>query len=202
MTIREFQISLDQKVKNIKTFSVPLKLSAFSVTDEMATRIFSDGNKTDGSGIGQYSTKPMYINPDVLKNINVPGNIGVPRGKTGETKFKTGKKKGEKHKTKYLEGGYKELRQKVDRQTTFVDLRFSAEMRMDFANASSEDTPATPRQISELEYQIRLDKEIDQKKRAGLEEKFGTIFTVSEPEKELFYKTIQFEFNNQLSKRK
>jgi len=197
MTIREFQISLENKVKNIKTFSIPLKLAAYSATAQMGERIFDDGLKTDGGSIGQYSTKPIYVNPETL---TVKKSIGVKEGKTGEKIFKSGKKKGEPHKTKYLAGGYKELRDKVGRQSAFVDLRFSGEMRMDFANSGSESAPATPRQINELEYQIRLDKQIDQDKRSGMEEKYGTIFTLSEPEKELFYKTIQFEFNNQLSK--
>ncbi len=196
MTIKEFQISLEQKVKNLKNFTAPLKIAAFTATAKMGERIFDEGKKEDGSPIGQYSTKPFYINPDVLKNMKVPGNIGVPKGKTGKTKFTTGKKKGERHKTKYLEGGYKELREKLGRQTAYVDLTLSDELKFDFGN---DRTIAEPRKINELEYQIRLDKEINQKKREGLEEKYGTIFKVSDSEKELFFETMRIEFNRRLS---
>jgi hypothetical protein len=194
MTIKEFQISLDNRVKNLKTFTEPLRRAAFSVTAQMGERIFDEGKTTDSGEIGQYSTKPIYVNPEKL---TVKKSIGVKSGKTGEKVFKSGKKKGEPHKTKYLEGGYKELRDKVGRQSSFVDLSFSNELRMDFNN---ERPVAEPRKINDLEYQIRLDKDINQKKRGGMEEKYGTIFNLSDKEKELFFETIQFEFNNRLSK--
>jgi hypothetical protein len=198
MTIKEFQIKLDKQVKNLKNFSEPLKLAAFSATTAMGERIFDEGKKADESGIGStYSVKPIYVNPEKL---TVKKSIGVKEGKTGKRVFKTGKKAGQPHKTKYLAGGYKELRQKVGRQTSKVDLKFSGELRMDFANTTSENAPATPQKVNELEYIVRLDKPINQDKREGLEEKYGTIFTPSQKEKELFFKTIQFEFNNRLSK--
>lgn len=194
MTIKEFQISLEQKIKNIEVISKPLQIAAFDTTTKMAERIFDKGKKTDGGDIGQYSTKPMYLNPDVLRTMNVPANIGVPRGKTGETKFKTGKKKGQSHKTKYLAGGYKELRSKLGRQTGFVDLKLSKELQFDFGTL--------PRKINELEYQIRLDQLINQEKRGGMEEKYGIIFTPSESEKENFFTVIGYEFRNALSNQK
>lgn len=199
MTIREFQVSLENRVKNLRVFTDPLRFAAFDVTSRMGERIFDDGKKTDGSSIGQYSTKPIYVNPDVLKEMKVPGNIGVPMGKTGEIKFKTGKKKGERHKTKYLAGGYKELRNKLGRQTSYIDLTLSDELKFDFGNQQD---PAEPRKANELEYQIRLDKEINQKKRGGMEERFGNIFTPSEAEKEQFFTTIGFKFREALSRAK
>lgn len=194
MTIKEFQLKLDKQVADLDTFAVPLQIAAFTTTAKMGERIFDDGKKSDESPIGgQYSTKPIYVNPNTL---TVKKSIGALTGKSGSGTFKTGKKAGEKHKTKYLAGGYEELRDKVGRQTSFVDLRFSGELRMDFGNDKQ---PAEPRKADELEYQIRLDKDINQKKREGMEEKYGTIFAVSEPEKEIFFKTMQFEFNNRLN---
>lgn len=194
MTIKEFQIKLEKKMLDITMVAAPLRIAAFTTTAEMGGRIFDEGDKADGSPIsGQYSTKPIYVNPDTL---SVKKNIGVLSGKTGQTTFKSGKREGEKHKTKYLAGGYKELRDKVGRQTGFVDLRFSGELRLDFGN---DKTIAEPRKVDDLEYQIRLDKDINQKKREGMEEKYGNIFSVSESEKDLFYKTMQFEFNKRLS---
>lgn len=217
MTIREFQVSLDNKIKNIKVFTDPLRLAAFATTAQMGNRIFDEGKdvdelQTSRPGYGTYSTKPIYINPATLKTMNVPGNIGKPIGKpigkrkNGSRKPTLQKKKGElfavetKRKTVYLDGGYKELRNKLGRRIDVVDLKLSGELRMDFANGKAEKAPAVPRKVSEVEYEIRLDKAINQKKREGIEEKYGTIFSLSEPEKELFFKTIQFEFQNRLSK--
>ena len=219
MTIKEFQISLDKQVKNLKTFTIPLQRAAFATTAQMGNRIFDEGKDVDElptsrPGYSTYSTKPIYINPNTLKTMGVPGNIGKPIGKpigkkkTGSRKNTLQKVKGElfaveaKRKTVYLDGGYKELRNKLGRRIDVVDLKLSGELRMDFANGKSENADAIPVKMNELEWQIRLDKLINQKKREGLEEKYGTIFTPSEQEKELFFKTIQFEFNNQLSKGK
>jgi hypothetical protein len=200
VTIKEYIVSLDSKVKNIKVFTEPLRMGAFDATQGMSRRIFDEGKKTDGSELTPgYSEKPIYINPDTLKKMSVPGNIGVPMGKPkgkkkrGETVFKTG----EAHKTKYLQGGYKELRNKIGRQTEHVDLKLSGELRMDFNNDSE---IAEPRKINELEYQIRLDKPINQDKRGGMEKKYGEIFTLSEGEKEHFFEVVGFEFRKALSK--
>lgn len=194
MTIKEFQIKLDKQAADLDNFAMPLQIAAFTTTAKMGERIFDDGKKSDESPIGgQYSTKPIYVNPNTL---TVKKSIGTLTGKSGSGTFKTGKKAGEKHKTKYLAGGYEELRDKVGRQTSFVDLRFSGELRMDFGNDKQ---PAEPRKADELEYQIRLDKDINQKKREGMEEKYGTIFSVSDQEKEIFFRTMQFEFNNRLN---
>lgn len=190
MTIKEFQVKLDNKIKNLKLFTDPLRIAAFTTTAQMGERIFDEGKKEDGSEIGQYSTKPTYISLAVA-----PKPKGRPTGKTGKSKFKNG----EDHKSKYFPSGYKGYRENIGRQTAHVDLSLTGELRMDFGNQRP---VAEPRKITDFEYQIRLDKDIDQKKRAGAEEKYGEIFTPSEPEKELFFKTIQFEFNNRLSQSK
>ena len=217
MTIKEFQVSLDNRVKNLKLFTDPLRIAAFTTTAKMGERIFDDGKDVDDlqisrPGYSTYSTKPIYINPATLKNMNVPGNIGKPIGKpigkkkTGSRKNTLQKVKGElfaveaKRKTVYLDGGYKELRNKLGRRIDVIDLKLSGELRMDFAKSKS--APAKPIKISETEYQIRLDKEINQKKREGAEDKYGTIFSLTDSEKKLFFDTMQFEFSNRLSKGK
>ena len=208
MTIKEFQTSLEQKIRNIKIFSEPLQIAAFSATALMGERIFDMGKDVNNiqlrsPGYVSYSTKPMYVNPD---NLYKKTGLGVPMGKPkngkirGETKFKTGEKKGEAHKTRYLAGGYKELRNKLGNRTDIVDLNFSDELRMDFSNEKARNQPAEPRKINELEYQIKLDKPINQKKRDGLEKKYGNIFSLSETEKETFFKVIDFEFRKQFAK--
>lgn len=230
MTIKEFQVSLEQRVKNMKVFTDPLKIAAFTTTAQMGERIFDEGRKMDESpiinhkaGVGAtqfYSEKPTYISKSATPSPK-GAMTGKPSGKTrtkksfkfnsemsasgtivkeqvlvgGKSKFANGKP----HKSKYFMKGYKEYRENVGRQTAFIDLSMTGELRMDFGN---DKTVAQPRKISEVEYQIRLDKGINQEKRGGIEEKYGTIFTLSEKEKELFYETMRFEFANRLSRTK
>ena len=213
MTIKEFQVSLENKVKNLKTFTVPLKFAAFDATAMMGERIFDKGQDVDDlpisrPGYSTYSTKPIYINPNNLKIMGVPGSIGKPIGKpkgkkkTGSRKNTTTKVKGElfavegKRKTVYLDGGYKELRNKLGRRIDIVDLKLSGELRQDFSKSKS--APAKPTKINELEWQIKLDKNINAKKREGLEDKYGTIFSLTEGEKEKFYETLSFKFREAL----
>ena len=195
MTFKEYIVRLEARNKDPKILSEPLRLAALDTTAKMGERIFDNGLTTTGASIGQYSTNPIYVNPLSLPS-GVKKSIGVKSGKTGETVFKSGQKKGQKHKTKYLAGGYKELRNKVGRQIAYVDLSFSNELRFDFGNGSG---VATPRKISDLEYQIRLDKTINQEKRSGLEDKYGIIFTTSEAEKKIFFNTVEVELRRRLA---
>lgn len=98
------------------------QVSAFAVIAEYKNRIFVEGYTTNGTPIGQYSTKPFYQNPNSLKGVS---SAGVkPIGKTGQSRFKNGKQ----HKTRYLPQGYKELRELTGRQSEKVDLNFSGSL--------------------------------------------------------------------------
>ncbi|MFI5404902.1 MAG: hypothetical protein ACHQ1D_00165 [Nitrososphaerales archaeon] len=197
MNIKDYIGGIEKKLSSLETFSKPLKIAAFDVTARMGERIFDEGKKEYGSAIGgKYSETPIYVNPDKL---TVKKNIGAKQGKNGDRIFKSGEKKGQPHKTKYLAGGYEELRDKTGRQTNYVDLNFSGELRLDFSNGQR---IAQPRKINALEYQIRLDKEINQKKRLGMDEKYGTIFKTSKEENALFFETIGREFRKILSTNK
>lgn len=192
MTIKEWQRQLDKSVKNLKNFTEPLKLAAYTTTAKMGERIFDEGKTTDGTKIGSYSDEPIYVSLSVA-----PKPKGRPTGKTGKSKFASGKKAGQDHKSKYFDTGYKGYRENVGRQTDKVDLSLTGELRLDFGNQKKN---AEPRKITDFEYQIQLNKDIDRKKASGAEEKYGEIFNLSEPERELFFNTIQFEFQNRISK--
>lgn len=192
MTLKQWQKKLEDSVKNMKNFSEPLRLGAFDATAKMGERIFDEGKKESGAKIGSYSTKPIYISAAA-----VPKPKGRPIGKTGKSKFESGAKAGQDHKSRYFNSGYKGYRDNVGRQTSFVDLSLTGELRLDFGNGK---ITAEPRKQSDLEYQIRLDKPINQDKREGADEKYGTIFELSDNEKRTFYNTVQFEFNRRLKK--
>lgn len=74
---------------------------------EMKVRIFEQGKDDNESSIGQYSTKPIYVNPN-----NSPKKF-TPKGKTGKTKFANG----ELHKTRYFAQGYKDFKSEIGRNT-------------------------------------------------------------------------------------
>ena len=92
-------------------------LSLFSVYQD---RIFEKGIASDGSGIGKYSTAPIYVNP-----AKSPRAIGRPIGKSGRSKFLSG----DDHKTRYFEGGYKAFREKIGRPTDVVNLQLTEDLK-------------------------------------------------------------------------
>jgi hypothetical protein len=97
-------------------------VAAFAVIAEYKNRIFVEGLTSDGSQIGQYSTRPFYQNPNAL--IGVAASGVSPEGKSGKSRFKNGNT----HKTKYLPRGYAELRELTGRESGKVDLNFSGSL--------------------------------------------------------------------------
>lgn len=229
MTQKEYQKILDKRVKDTKIFADALKAGSYTATAQMGERIFDTGKETDGSSMGSYSTKPLYVSLGAVpKPKGAP--TGKPSGKTSQKKITQvesrldqfgdevttgrrtrrvtigtqtvaigGKSKfadGEPHKSKYFVTGYKGYRENVGRQTAFVDLSMTGEMRLDFGN---DKTIAQPRKITDFEYQIRLDKESSQDKRAGAEAKYGTIFDLTTQELQIFHDTVSFEFRKRLA---
>lgn len=72
---------------------------------EMKSRIFEDGQDASNTAIGQYSVKPIYVNPN-----NSPKKF-TTKGKTGKSKFADGTP----HKTRYFAQGYKGFKSEIGR---------------------------------------------------------------------------------------
>ena len=99
------------------------------------TRVFNQGKAANGSPIGQYSNKPLYVSVS-KEGSRYKTRIGSqidntrlkPRGKANDSpKFKNGKPR----KSSYFGGGYKEFRQAVKRQNGYVDLNLSGQLFFD-----------------------------------------------------------------------
>lgn len=151
--------------------------AAFTVLAQYKRRIFVDGLATDGSQIGQYSTNPYYQNPNNLQGVALSGVS--PLGKNGLDTFKNGRKK----KTRYLAGGYKELRELTGRQSDFVDLNFSG---------STEGSIQVGQRGEEVV--IGFANEQSAEIMAGNEERFGKeIVATSEEEREIGIKAARNE---------
>jgi hypothetical protein len=96
---------------------------------QLKSRIHEQGKAADGSDIGTYSTKPIYVS---VKN-NPGRSFGLPTGKTGRYVFKTGKKAGERHASKYFPGGYNQYKTEIGRNTLGkVNLSLSGQMNNQF----------------------------------------------------------------------
>lgn len=151
--------------------------AAFTVLAQYKRRIFVDGLASDGSKIGQYSTKQFYQNPNKLTGVSIGGVS--PLGKNGLDTFKNGKKK----KTRYLSNGYKELRELTGRQSDFVDLNFSGSTEGSIQVGASGDAVVIG---------FINDKAVEIMQ--GNEERFGKeIIAVSDEEREIGIKAARNE---------
>lgn len=193
MTIAEFQTRLKKFSTDLIEKNRPFEIAVQSTTQKIGERIFITGETVSGSPIGSYNdTKPFYIDP--LKSAGDTAALKPPRGKYGDQKFKNGKD----HKTTFV-SSYKDYRAKVKRQNTKVDLKLSGDLQLDLRN-SKPNSPAKPHKVNALEYQIRLDRPINQKKAEGHDSKYGKIFGASEKEERHCNTIAQKEMLNQLTK--
>lgn len=87
--LQKFQQKLEALNSNGLLNQQIMKEAANSILPVMRTRIYEHGLAVDGSAIGTYSTRPLYISI----TENPAANFGEPTGKTGKSRFKGGKKK-------------------------------------------------------------------------------------------------------------
>lgn len=187
MTTSQYIAKLECFKKTLEA-NRPLAIAALSVHQLRAKRIFTDGLKTDGSQIGQYSEEPLYVNPVTRSPKKFPA-----AGKFGDTKFKSGKP----HLTRYFPQGYKGYKQTIGRNANFVNLTNFGNLKSNFENQSR--GQISVKKINNNEYQVGLDAE-NSGKIAGLTEKYGEIIKHQQSEIETFNKVIASELNNEFSK--
>lgn len=185
MSIDEFNKKLDAKILAIQTQNKPLEIAVRSVMTVQASRIFIDAKKVDGSNIGEYVKKPVYISHNANKSLPK-----FPlKGKSGDTKFKNGKE----HKTGYFEN-FLEFKKEIGRnkKVQTVDLFLTGDLQRNWANAENL-KDAKPNKISNDHYNITLKDENYVKTL-----RYGNVFGISPAEKEAFLKVAQYEFRKAL----
>ena len=111
MTFNSTDEYIQEQIRRLNDYAKESNNAGFyavagSTHGEVIERIFDDGLASDGTKIGEYSTKPISIS----KSKQVV--------KTGQSYFK---------------GGYKEYRDKAGRQTEYVDLALSTQLRREFS---------------------------------------------------------------------
>lgn len=143
-------------------------------------RIFSDGKNSKNTKIGNYSTKPIYIDPDA-----------APRAvsNTGKT--------GKKIKSGFYPKGYKQFRSQQGRESAFVNLRLTGELESDYANSTNGPRPI---KINNLSYKITLNKQVNIDKKKGAEKKYGRIFLLTRKEDKQFNRSMNFEYQQVINK--
>lgn len=179
MTTQEYIQKLNSKISKLQT-GLPIGIAAQDTHVKMVERIFEEGKKSDGSGIGKYnSTDLLYVNPnDSPKKFPTKGKPD----KNGKAKSKFSN--GESHKTGYFES-YKAYREKVGRQTDHVNLNLFGNLHNDFGKGVVK--------LNTQTYASRISQGSNEKKREGMEEKYGDIFKVTEGERENFKEVLNFE---------
>jgi hypothetical protein len=168
MTVDEFANELDGKLNEIATGKAFFTSAGFLVS-EMAERIFIKGEKTDGGKENYNSSKEIWV----ADNVAPKGQTNI--GKTGK-----------KIKTTYYTS-YQSFRKAMGRESGFMNFRLNNELQSDFLASLAE--------ISPNNLQLKLRSEINANKRAGLEQRFGAIFTPSEAEVNDFVSVVTDEIN-------
>jgi hypothetical protein len=163
-------------------------------------RIINEGRASDGSRIGNYSTKPAYYSRKqfVRKGSFKPVGKGGFKGErlvsekkfrvvkgtnriVSENKFKVVKSK---PKTMYIENGYAGFRNVQGLQTQFVNMELSGDLMLSYVSVP--DSNANIKQ--------GLNTELSAKKREGLEKRFKPFLRSTKDEIADFNKECAVEF--------
>lgn len=181
-----FIASLNQSVLNTNSELVRgvVRQVALGALAHMKVRIHQDGKASDGSAIGNYSKKPIYVS--ATSNVGNAKMFGTPVGKNGKSKFKSGKP----HKSKYFAGGYNEFKTAIGRnQLGTVNLSLSGNLDKEFT------VIATDRG-----YGLGWHDEKKLKRAKHFEKKYSKpIYQPTKEEFELMKKTAESELNNAIS---
>lgn len=188
MTPLEYAMKLDRLIQSLQTENKPFKVAVQTTHALRMTRIFDKGQTSSGGQIGQYSTKPLYVNP---KKVGFSFQ--------GQGKNQARRSKDSPRKTKYFAEGYKGLRQFVKRPVAFINLGLTYDMRFDLSNSRSLNRVGLPDKLSPSEYVERFKRPHNAEKFAGQEKKRGNIGDFQTKEREEFKRILQFEMTRFLS---
>lgn len=187
----EFMQRYNNFIEDLEERDLPLVRGAQSSHAQQVTRIFVNGQNSNGDQIGTYNdTTPLYANPNTT-----PGNSFTPQGKVSNFSAKkkdsgTGAtfKNGKARKTKYFPS-YKSLKQIIGQESNFVNLEYTGQLKSDFSNR------ADVIKVTNHEYVSGV-TDLNAKKIEGLEDHFNApIFEHTKGEVDNFYDKASKEFN-------
>jgi hypothetical protein len=170
MTTDQYIKNQHAKINELKS-GVVIGIAAQDTHVKMVERIFEEGKDSSGEKAKYNSSDPIYVNPNTESPKRFP-----PKGKTGKTKFKNG----EPHKTGYF-NSYKDFRQKIGRETGFMNLNLFGNLQNDFGKGvvklTNESWISTVTSV--------LNK--------GKLEKFADYFSLNKDERLNFKDVLEFE---------
>lgn len=196
MSPDEFAKKMREKIESLRTKNLPLKLAVSTSVGDVSTRAFTNKLNEKGEFFRYNSLDPIYI-----RDEQSPRDLSR-KGKYGSDTFKSGKKKGEKHKTTYF-GSYKEFRASVDADSEAVDWQLTNELRSDYGNSPKSTKPEKLKpavQVNVNNYITRLSRENNIKKYEGLVKRYGNFLTCSEKEIQDYFRILDLELGNFLAK--
>lgn len=185
LTPDEYSKKLDRQIAALQTENKPFKVAVQTVHALRIGRIFDRGELSSGSQIGQYSTKPIYINAKTY------GFSFAGQGKNQARRSSKARRV-----TKYFAEGYKGFRQFVKRPVNFINLGLTYDLRFDLSNSRSLNRVGLPDKVSPHEYVERLKRPHNVKKFSGLEDRFGNIGDFQTKERTEFTRILQVEMTN------
>jgi hypothetical protein len=148
-------------------------------------RIFLNGQDSDNSPIGSYSTKPIYVSVPGTSQVKSSGlkarGKAAKKGQRNQGKFKNGKDR----KSMYIPGGYSEYRKLVRRFNDKVYLSLTGSLEGDIAIGDSGGNIT-------MAFTTDKQKEI----ASGNETRFGKTIFSANPELDKFVERVQNDVSN------
>lgn len=191
MTPAEYAAELELKIAELQGLNRPFRLAVYSTVGKMSRRIFVDGQNDQGQTFQYNSTDPIYVSDARQKKVL------TGKGKDGSDTFKSGKKKGQKHKSTYFDS-YKAFREQLGLKSDKVVWILNDDLKSDYLNAKDVQN-ASPIEVSANEYrQVIRSENIE--KYAGLSKRYGSFLNLSSSEIKYFYDINEKELALFLSK--
>lgn len=156
----------------------------------LTRRVFMHGKNADGSAIGSYSEKDIWLNPNKMRVRNQKGFRPL-KGKKGNTKFKSDPTR--VRKTSYFDG-WKGFRQAQGLRTGFINLNYTGDLKSDVENPKN--NVPTPIKVSEGKYKVAIKRPENIKKYPGWTE--ALKFNAEEIKE--YYKIAELEFRRLFAK--
>lgn len=169
-TVDQWIAKMDTRLKELSDDKLMIPCIQGTIA-EYIPRIFDAGIKSDGTDIGEYSTKPTVISsensPQKFKDETFVPFSKAKRQTTGKKGFYG----------KEFEGGYKEFKSFIGRGSR-VNLRLFNNLQSDAASVF------LVKENGGIAYKLK--REENGNKREWMEKKYGKIFDLTAKEKEQY----------------
>ena len=165
-----------------------MRAAAANVLAKVKERIHNRGEAADGSAIGTYSVKPIYVS-----TVTGSGRgLNTHLGKSGNSFFKTGNKKGQPHTSQYFAGGYGQFKTAIGLgDGANVNLVLTGELKEQLTILGHPGTTG---------YGLGWQDEQLSERAKALELKYGKeIWALSDEERKELTDVVQNEMNNTLN---